>query len=268
MKFAFSTLGCPTWEWGDILAAAKDLGYDGIEIRGIGKELYAPKIKFFDAKNISNTKKRLADLGLEIACLTSAAYLFNKENHQQQMKIGYEYIDLAVALGTPYIRVMGDETPQPIRDIDVDFVAENLAALADYAEGKNVTVLLETNGMFADSSLAAELLAYINKPQVGILWDVHHPFRYCLEDPQITYKNIKKYLRYLHMKDSVMENGKTVYKMMGEGDVPNREILQILKKDNFAGYISLEWIKRWEKDLTEPGIVFPQFINYIKSDSK
>ncbi len=266
MKFAFSTLGCPTWEWGDIIAVAKDLGYDGVEVRGIGRELYAPRIKYFDKENISATKKKLADMGLEISCLASSVYLFDKEEVETQMEIGREYIDLAESLGVPFIRVLGDETPQPICDIDVDFVAENLSALADYADGKNVCVLLETNGVFSDSSLTAEIMAYIKKPQAGVLWDVHHPYRYCLEDPQITYKNIKPYLHYLHMKDSVMAKGRTVYKMMGEGDVPNRTVLQILKEDGYDGYVALEWVKRWKINLSEPGIVFPQFINYVKSN--
>ena len=36
MKLSFSTLGCPEWSWNEILATAKDMGFDGIEIRGVG----------------------------------------------------------------------------------------------------------------------------------------------------------------------------------------------------------------------------------------
>lgn len=32
MKLAFSTLGCPDFDWPDIYSMAKDLGFDGIEI--------------------------------------------------------------------------------------------------------------------------------------------------------------------------------------------------------------------------------------------
>jgi len=35
MKIGFSTLGCPDWTLSEILATAKDLGYNGVEIRGI-----------------------------------------------------------------------------------------------------------------------------------------------------------------------------------------------------------------------------------------
>ena len=44
MKLAFSTLGCPEWSWVDIQAMARDLGFDGIEIRGLGQEIQAAKV--------------------------------------------------------------------------------------------------------------------------------------------------------------------------------------------------------------------------------
>ena len=42
MKLCFSTIGCPDWRLQEIVSAAKDLGYDAIEVRGLGGEIYAP----------------------------------------------------------------------------------------------------------------------------------------------------------------------------------------------------------------------------------
>lgn len=39
MKLAFSTVGCPDFQWSEIYSMAKDLGFDGIEVRGLGKEI-------------------------------------------------------------------------------------------------------------------------------------------------------------------------------------------------------------------------------------
>ena len=75
MKLAFSTLGCPNWQWREIFAAAKDLGVDGIEIRGIENEMYAPKIRIFDESNWPATRKQLEDAGLRLTQLTSGATL-------------------------------------------------------------------------------------------------------------------------------------------------------------------------------------------------
>ena len=38
MKIAFSTLGCPDFDWTEIYTMAKDMVFDGIEIRGLGKD--------------------------------------------------------------------------------------------------------------------------------------------------------------------------------------------------------------------------------------
>lgn len=264
MKFAFSTLGCPDWSWRDILAAAHDFKYDGVEIRGLGRELYAPRISILQPETLPETKRKLAELGLELSCLTSAIYLFDKSNRDDMLDMGRAYIDTAARADVPYVRVMGDLTPQPSPEIDVDFVLENLKLLAAYARGKQVKVLLETNGIFADTSLAAEVLLRAGEPQAGILWDVHHPYRFLQEEAAVSYAHIKPYLHYLHMKDSQIIDGQLVYRMTGLGDVPNEQVLQLLLKDGFPGYVSLEWVKRWNSNLTEPDIVFPHFISYVR----
>ena len=61
-----------------------------------------------------------------------------------------------------------------------------------------------------------------------------------------------------------MENGKTVYKIMGEGDLPMHAIMRALRSINYEGYISLEWLKRYAPDLSDPGIVFPHCANFME----
>ena len=62
-----------------------------------------------------------------------------------------------------------------------------------------------------------------------------------------------------------MVDGKVQYRMMGEGDLPITEMLDALASIGYEGYVSLEWVKRWAPDLTDPGIVFPQFAHYMHS---
>ena len=71
MKISFSTLGCPSWSWNDIVTTAADLKYNGIEVRGVGKDISAPSIPQFGADMLPATKEQLKKLGLEIPCLTS-----------------------------------------------------------------------------------------------------------------------------------------------------------------------------------------------------
>lgn len=268
MKVAFSTLGCPEWSWEDMLAAAKDLGFDGIEVRGIENELQVPKAKPLLEQNIQKTRDRLQKLKLEIPCFTSSCFLFDKDNTGRHMSDARDYIDAAGKVGVPFIRVLGDENPQPSCGIDPSFVAARLSELADYTMGTGVTILIETNGYFADSSKLLELVKALDKPNVGVLWDVHHPYRYFNEPVKVTYNNLRKHIRHVHVKDSAVEDGKIRYKMMGCGDVPVSEAIRLLKDDDYAGYVSLEWVKRWSMDLEDAGIVFPHFINYMRKALK
>lgn len=265
MKTCFSTLGCPEWQWEDIIACCKDFGYDGIEIRGIENELFIPKIKQFTIKEADKTKEKLNKMGIQIACLDSACYLHLTKNDPKYIEEAKKYIDTANVFNVPFVRVLGDTDPSPSDNIDISSVIFALNELSEYSKGKNVTILIETNGVFANSTLLKQCLMEIKAKNIGVLWDIHHPFRFFNETPEKTYDNLKNYIKHIHIKDSILVNNKIKYKMIGEGDVPIYECLSLLKKDSYSGFVSLEWVKRWYDDLEEPGIVFMHFINTIKS---
>jgi len=62
-----------------------------LEIRGIENELYAPDAKPFNESHIKATKERLEKLKLEIPCLTSSCYLFDRSNADFYIKEGKDY---------------------------------------------------------------------------------------------------------------------------------------------------------------------------------
>lgn len=263
MKISFSTLGCPDWTFNEILATAKDLSYDGVEIRGIRNEMYVPRIKNFSEKNIKTTLNQLKEKQIKISCLTSSCFLFD-EDRERYLKEGKEYIDAASLLGVAYVRVLGDKDPEPSKEINIDLVMNMLLELANYSIDKNVVLLLETNGVFANTKLIKDVLDELNHPNIGVLWDIHHPFRYFDESISTSYRRIKKYLKHVHIKDSKLDNGKIKYCLLGEGEIPVKDSLTILNKDGYDGFVSLEWVKRWYYDLEEPGIVFSHSIDFIK----
>ena len=262
MKLAFSTLGCPGWSWDEIFAAAKDLGMDGIEIRGIEDEMFAPETRPFRPENLEATKARLAGAGLEVPMLTSACCL-GAGDTAAFVAEAKAYVDLAVRAGSQYVRVMCTATPQPV-ETDLPLAKRLYRELAEYAAGTGVRVLIETNGVLADSSVLKDFLEGIPEEGTGVLWDIHHPFRYFGESPEKTYENVGRYIRYIHVKDSVMGPGGVEYRMMGYGDVPVYDALSLLQKEGYGGFISLEWVKRWCPDLQEPGIVFAHYANYMR----
>jgi fatty-acyl-CoA synthase len=83
MKLSFSTLGCPNFSWVEIYSMAKDLGFDGIEIRGLGSEIFAVKAQPFTQSQLPQTVKKLSELRLEIPCLSSGCCLKFAENAEK-----------------------------------------------------------------------------------------------------------------------------------------------------------------------------------------
>ena len=265
MKISFSTLACPDFSWADIYSMAKDLGFHGIEVRGLGDDIFAVNARPFTDAQLPKTVEKLNSLGLEIPCLASGCGLKFKEDYDRNISEITQYIVLAKKLGTPYIRVLGDLHPQPEGEVDDEFVVSTLKLLGTIAQGFGVCLLVETNGVYADTKRLRALLDKVGMPSVAALWDMHHPYRYAGESARQTVENLGSYIKYVHVKDSIVKDGKCEYRMMGEGDLPILEMLDALVGIGYDGYISLEWVKRWANELSDAGIVFPQFSHYMQN---
>lgn len=267
MKLSFSTLSCPDWSFRDIYATAADLGYNGIEIRGIADEIYAPKIYAFSDEKLESTRGHLSRRSLEIPILTSGAYILdNPDLASARREIG-DYALLASKLGVKYIRVLIEKTPRPeITNPDLSAAASEYSFMCDIAAKYGVTLLTETNGALADSAVCRSFMESIDRPNSGVIWDAHHPYRFFGESPEHTVGNIGKYIRHVHLKDSVVaDNGRISYQLTGYGTIPFRDIISALRDSGFDGYLSYEWVKRWSRELAEPGIALYQYINYMRS---
>ena len=54
MKLAFSTLGCPEWNLDQILAAARESGYEGVEWRGYQAEMELPRAAILAVSSLAS----------------------------------------------------------------------------------------------------------------------------------------------------------------------------------------------------------------------
>lgn len=263
MKTSFSTLACPDFSWQDIYSMAKDFNFDGIEIRGLGDNIYSTKAAPFTDEELPNTLDKLKELDIEISCLSSGEPVNNLETKDKAIAEITDYVELASKLSTKYVRVLGDKLPAPEGEVDDDVVIGIMKELVPVAEKNDVVLLLETNGVYSDTSRLKKVLDSINSQHVQALWDVHHPYRFQGESPETTVSNLGDYIKYVHVKDSVMEDGKVEYKMMGTGDLPLKEVFEELHSIDYDGYISLEWVYRWARNLLDGGIVVPHFAKFM-----
>ena len=261
MKIAFSTLGCPNYDWKDIYSMAKDLGFDGIEIREIRSEFTRSP---FSPDKCAATAEKLKQIRLEVPCLSTGCVLSETDKSESNIEEITQYIKVASTLGASYIRILADRTPAPMGEVVDDAVIAEIKKLIPVARENNIILLVETNGVYADTKRLKKLLDTVDDNSVAALWDTHHPYRFFNETPMETVANIGEYIKYAHIKDSVVVDGAVKYKMMGEGDIPVKDIIDALKTINYNGYMTLEWVKRWAPELSDAGIVFPHFAEFMK----
>ncbi len=264
MKISYSTVGCPDWMLNEVLAAARDFGYDGVEIRGLGEDLFLPEAPCFGPKRLKTSLKEISSSGVAISCISADASCLLSSHSLDVVSNIRRYCDLTKLVGAVNIRILADEWGKPDPSVDRELVYENLAAAAPYAEKVGVKLLIETCGVYAETSVTRELIERVASPAVGVLWDIHHPYRYFGESAETTLKNVGEWIGHVHVKDSVMKDGEPQYKMLGYGDLPLADMLGRLKASGYDGHLSLEWMKRWNDELEAPGIVFAHYARNIK----
>src|SRR6476659_3342447 len=107
MKLAFSTLGCPAWDLDQILTAAHESGYQGVEWRGYRDEMEIPHASIFAGDARAETRRRFTDAGLEFACLSSSVRLadLSGEARGRARDSLASYAELAAFLHCRLVRV-------------------------------------------------------------------------------------------------------------------------------------------------------------------
>jgi sugar phosphate isomerase/epimerase len=267
MLLSFSTLGCPKWDWETILNNARTMGYAGVEVRGVQREMDLPALPLFSGTAWKDRLKEVESRGLKIINLGTSTQLHQPDRARQKegLDAARRFIDLAQNLKCPYIRVFGDKyVPEENRQATTERIISGLRELGEHAKGSGVTVLIEAHGDFNQSPVLLEILQGAKMPEVGLLWDAHHTFRFGEERPADTWKQLSGFIRHTHLKDSRQEGSDVRYVLTGSGTVPVRETVEVLVAGGYRGFYSLEWEKGWHAELEEPEVAFPHFVKVMK----
>jgi sugar phosphate isomerase/epimerase len=252
---SFSTLGCPDWDFDTIINFAAENNYNGIEFRGIKRELDLTKCNAFDSdENIKASLKKLNDKNLKVVDLGSSAELHHKDPSERKKNLdgAKQFIDLAQKLNCPNIRVFPNDIPDTqTKEETIALIVSALKELGDYASGKNVYVLMETHGKVVYTADLLNIMQQTNHPHVGLVWDAYNMWSVTKEPPAQVYASLKNYIHHAHIKDAKLINGKDEYVFLGEGTSPIFEAVDLLAKNNYSGYYSFEWEKLWHPEIAD-----------------
>ena len=301
-KVSFSTLSCPDWSFQQLVENGTAYGYDGVEIRLLQRQTDLLAHPDFQPSQLETRCRELSDAGFAIAGLASSVSFDNPDANVRadQIETGERYLDLAKTLGADFIRVFGDVL-QPTasgsvpldkvspeqRRTTIAQVADGLQTLGEYAEPLGLNVLIETHGDYSNSAVVLETLEAVESSAVGVLWDTHHPWRFCGEKLPTTFDRLRRWVRSTHWKDSVERPESTATKDAGQdaaaqaahslmtghqhadyvlfrgGEFPAVQCIWLLRNAEYEGWFCYEWEKIWHPELEEPELALPLFPSKI-----
>jgi sugar phosphate isomerase/epimerase len=248
------------------LASAVSLGrrwgYAGVELRLIDGELIDPSMSAADRAQV---KRDLA--GLPVVAVDSSIRLTDDDSGAPLRR----FLELASDWEAPLVRVFGGALPvgpdprtRRARQARLRAAARVLEASVPVARRLGVAIGVETHDDFSASSMVAELLALFDSegadPEwVGAVWDSHHPHRMG-EQPADVYANLGRRILLAQVKDARRGGaGDWQLVLLGEGEVPVRQMLGLLAAGGYQNWISVEWEKRWHPEIEAPEVALPQY---------
>jgi sugar phosphate isomerase/epimerase len=263
VKLAFSTLACPNWSLDQVVAAAHEYGYQGVELRLVDGELIDGGMSQAERERIRQVFTRA---GLPIVAVDSSVRVATAEDPDAAVRELEAFLELASGWESPVVRVFGGDWGEARSQEQAVAQARNVLGRAAKAAGPlGVSVALETHDRFSSAALVAEVLEGL-PPAATALWDIGHPYRVG-DGPEQVLRMLSGRIAHVHIKDCRRraDAGDWELTLLGEGEVPARASLDALRDAGYAGWLSVEWEKRWHPELAEPEVALPQHVEVLRS---
>ena len=292
MKLAGHTMGTPEYTLEAAIRLFADIGLDGIEII-VANDGYPCAIPQ-DASDgvVRRIGDAVREAGLRVAGLTPYLNLFNSLDESvraHECAALRRVIDIAAVLGAPSVRVYGGKFVDGEHDEDgakLQALVRSMRDCGDHAAARGVVLSLENHfgTMTTTAAETARIIALIDHPAVGILYDQANIAFFPAEEYAEAIRLQKGKIFFVHCKDLVYRGGKpqkptfsnvshiteeerTVHsRIPGEGILDWPGILQTLKASGYDGWVSLEYERRWQKiDLPDASVGMPRGAALIRS---
>jgi len=258
-RVAFSTLAFPDATLASAVSLGRRWGYAGLELRLIDGQLIDPSMSAADRARV---KRTLA--GLPVVAVDTSIRLTGDGAGPQLRR----FLELASDWEAPLVRVFGGAlaAEDPERQRQLRAAAGVLESNVPLASRLGVAIGVETHDDFSASSAVSELLAMADPEWVGAVWDSLHPHRVG-ERPADVYANLGGRILLAQVKDARRapggEGDEWQLVLLGEGEVPVRQMLGLLRDGGYRRWISVEWEKRWHPEIEEPEVALPQHLRLL-----
>ena len=245
-----------TWE--ELPEAAHKIGFEAIEFINMPGETHEEHLEM-----AAKIKKAADALGMTINAYTIGANLFQPTEEAAEAEIARLtlQLDVAAELGAKVMRhdVVSSLTREGAGrsfDMMLPTIAKNARRVADEGQKRGIITCSENHGRIAqDSDRVERLFNAVNHPNYGLLVDIGN-FACVDEDNAIAVSRVAPYAVHVHAKDFHIydyERGpiagasrtrgqrSIIGCAVGDGDVPVRRCIDILRAAGYNGYFSVEY---------------------------
>ena len=241
----------------DLPRVAHEIGFDAIEFTDLPGETQESKLEL--AKKL---KAEADALGMEINAYTIGACLYydNDEASDKEVARLVDQLDVAVALGAKVMRhdvvwALGKTGASRSFDGMLPTIAKNAQRVADEAAKRGITTCTENHGYISqDSDRVERLFNAVARDNFGILIDIGN-FVCVDEDNARAVSRLAPYAVHVHAKDFFIKDfgtrpegwgttrGRRYFcgSVLGEGVVPVKQCIDIVRAAGYDGYFSLEY---------------------------
>jgi sugar phosphate isomerase/epimerase len=249
LQWCFSSLGCASLSLDEIIAMAQNNGIPAIELRAVSGSLDLVALLNEYKANDQGQYRAITESGIIKMFDTS----FNLAKAEET---DFDYIlklaILADELRVPYCRVFGGF--EYSRNPPMDTLKRAAQVMQQWNKIKktynlNCQLAIETHDGFS-SAVNCTRFFNVTGHAIPIVWDSHHTWRYGGESFADSMTLLGDNIVHVHVKDSIeTAAGKIVHVLPGQGDVPIKYLLALLREMDFEFPVSLEWERLWEPEL-------------------
>lgn len=261
---SFSTLACPEWAPLEVVERAAAMGFDALEWRG-GEDGHAGT--HLPVAGRRALRDAMDDRGIVAVAVTTYTDLVHPDPTVRQASVDelLGHAEVAAVLGAPSLRAFPGDRSDDASDVELlDRAAETLLRAADGLRGTGIGIAIEPHDAFMSSSAIAALLARLDHPQAGAVWDAGNSWSIG-EQPEAGITALGRWLRYVQVKDGIGRLPEWRLTPLGEGEVPLAHGLGILARSHPDTPVSIEWERPWHPDLPPAEVALPAGLAFLRS---
>ena len=254
MKLSFSIQNWDGIEWQEFCDVAKDTRMKGVEMYDLESPIFRGKSTPTNPEYASATRRHLQNAELSIPCIDTVAD-FTDADFLSEFT---EAMEVAVNLGIPSISVHTNSD-------DHDTNVEALTILKEMSEDFPVAILVETVGTYSDTALLRELLnEFADDQELAACWNMYATCAEGNEDAETTITNLGAYVHHVHIHDYRKVADRVSPELIGEGELPLKELMNALRSVNYDGFISLQWDPAWIEGIDDIEIILTHFYSCMR----